>query len=65
MTCRRCTSNSMYMIAYMEVYKFKKSLFLQNLPWPEIREEMVDDGPERIIIFSPRVCNDIDLDIGK
>lgn len=26
---------------------------------------MVDEGPERTIIFNPRVCNDIDLDIGK
>ncbi|XP_050363974.1 uncharacterized protein LOC126782720 isoform X3 [Argentina anserina] len=37
----------------------------ENLSWPEIREEMADERPERIIIFNPRVCNDIDLDIGK
>ncbi|KAK9945540.1 hypothetical protein M0R45_011051 [Rubus argutus] len=38
---------------------------LKSLPWPESCEEMVDEGLERTIIFNPRVCNDIDLDIGK
>nr|XP_011458705.1 PREDICTED: uncharacterized protein LOC101298274 isoform X2 [Fragaria vesca subsp. vesca] len=37
----------------------------KNLPCPDISEEMVDEGPEKSIIFNPRVCNDIDLDIGK
>ncbi|KAM5563980.1 hypothetical protein ABKV19_018542 [Rosa sericea] len=37
----------------------------KRLPSPEVCEEMVDEGPERTIIFNPRVCNDIDLDIGK
>ncbi|XP_062018677.1 uncharacterized protein LOC133735281 isoform X5 [Rosa rugosa] len=37
----------------------------KRLPSPEVCEEMVDEGLERTIIFNPRVCNDIDLDIGK
>ncbi|KAL6214843.1 hypothetical protein ACLB2K_014275 [Fragaria x ananassa] len=37
----------------------------KNLPCPDISEEMVDEGPEKSIIFNPRVCNDIDLDLGK
>lgn len=52
---------------HVEVFSYGENacLFLQSLPWPESRKEMVDEGLERTIIFNPRVCNDIDLDIGK
>ncbi|KAK9945625.1 hypothetical protein M0R45_011130 [Rubus argutus] len=45
--------------------KNQTAWILKSLPWPESCEEMVDEGLERTIIFNPRVCNDIDLDIGK
>ncbi|KAJ6941037.1 hypothetical protein NC652_007223 [Populus alba x Populus x berolinensis] len=40
-------------------------LFLQDSQSPESSKTFVDRGRIRTVIFSPRVCSNVDLDLGN
>lgn len=60
-----CDANAIFLTALLEGMTEDLRFFVQRLPWPESPKNMVNEETTWTVIFNPRVCGDVDLEVGK
>lgn len=64
-TCLNVKILSRYLDAKLIVCHVSSSKDIEDPRWPQSNQKMGNGGRERTIIFNPRVCCDVDLEVGS